>query len=187
MDTIRDTIPVKRITKEDKCIIHLTDDDTALTTPRDLTSWQNLHKGAVIQNYKPLLDAAKGIQEDEVPPNIFYHRRCRSNFMLKAASISKGKEEPSKESEMARDTTKRMASDKGTVYGKICIFCQKSKYKKGENTRERLVTCCELRVDKTLYDKAVEKRDSQMLGILSRELVAAEAHYHRSCYRDYIK
>ena len=34
---------------------------------------------------------------------------------------------------------------------------------------------------------AIEKKDSRVLAVVSRELVAAEAHYHRSCYRNYTR
>jgi hypothetical protein len=34
----------------------------------------------------------------------------------------------------------------------------------------------------------LQTNDVKLLGLVnSRELVAAEAHYHRSCYRDYTK
>ena len=47
--------------------------------------------------------------------------------------------------------------------------------------------CQELRADARVQDVATTKLDQRMLAITSRELVAAEAHYHRSCYRLYTK
>ena len=45
----------------------------------------------------------------------------------------------------------------------------------------------QLRVDDTVRKAAEAKQDSRMISILTRELVAAEAHYHRSSYRQYTK
>ena len=45
--------------------------------------------------------------------------------------------------------------------------------------------CQELRADARVQEVATMKLDQRMLAITSRELVAAEGHYHRSCYRLY--
>ena len=47
--------------------------------------------------------------------------------------------------------------------------------------------CRELRADQTVRDAALRKKDTRILALLDRELVAAEAHYHRTCYRFYTK
>ncbi|KAG0711501.1 hypothetical protein GWK47_020495 [Chionoecetes opilio] len=52
-------------------------------------------------------------------------------------------------------------------------------------TPEVLVKCRELRADAKIRNAATKKLDSRILGIVSRDIVAAEAHYHRSCYRFY--
>ena len=75
-----------------------------------------------------------------------------------------------------------------TVYEEKCIFCDKtSKYKKGSNTREPLTKSCEFHSDEKIRSIAVQKMDSKMLSITSRELVAVEAHYHKSCYIAYTR
>ena len=58
---------------------------------------------------------------------------------------------------------------------------------RGENTKEPLVKCVTLNSDETLRKTAIEKHDEKIIATLSRELVAAEGHYHRSCYRDYTR
>ncbi len=74
------------------------------------------------------------------------------------------------------------------MYEAKCIFCDKcSKYLKGQRTKESLTKCRELRADDTIRRAAVGKGDNRMLAIVSRELVAAEGHYHRSCYRVHTK
>lgn len=59
--------------------------------------------------------------------------------------------------------------------------------KRKKNTREPLTLCAELRADDKFRKVAVQKLDSRILALVSRDLVAAEGHYHRSCYRLYTK
>ena len=42
-------------------------------------------------------------------------------------------------------------------------------------------------MDQTLRQIATERCDERILTITSRDIVAAEAHYHRTCYRDYTR
>ena len=73
------------------------------------------------------------------------------------------------------------------VFERICVFCEKAKYLKGTKTREALIQCVDLRVDNTIRRAAVGRNDPRILAIVTRELVAAEACYHKSCYRDYTR
>ncbi|KAK3738575.1 hypothetical protein QZH41_001183 [Actinostola sp. cb2023] len=66
-----------------------------------------------------------------------------------------------------------------------CIFCERPKYV--NRTLEKLVKATQLRVDQTLRQIATARCDQRILAITSRDIVAAEAHYHRSCYRDYTR
>ncbi|KAL8567726.1 hypothetical protein ACOMHN_009034 [Nucella lapillus] len=54
---------------------------------------------------------------------------------------------------------------------------------KGSNSEDAK----ELRVDNTLRDLAVKKCDSKIIAVTSRDVVAAEAQYHQTCYRIYTK
>ena len=47
-----------------------------------------------------------------------------------------------------------------------------------------MVKATQLRVDKALRNIATEKCDHETMALTSREIVAAGAHYHRSCYRE---
>jgi hypothetical protein len=47
--------------------------------------------------------------------------------------------------------------------------------------------CKQLRVDEKLRKIATEKLDEKILTLTSRDIVAAEAHYHNSCYREYTR
>lgn len=62
-----------------------------------------------------------------------------------------------------------------------------SKYLTNSKTREPLVQCIDLRSDQTVMQAAVGQSDPIMMAITSRDLVAAEGHYPRSCYRRYTK
>ncbi|KAG0722326.1 hypothetical protein GWK47_044675 [Chionoecetes opilio] len=74
------------------------------------------------------------------------------------------------------------------TYEAECIFYQKTnKYAKRQKTREVLVKCRELRADTKIRNATTKKLDSRILGIVSRDIVAAEAHYHSSCYRFYTR
>ena len=68
------------------------------------------------------------------------------------------------------------------VFERICVFCEKAKYLKGTKTREALIQCVDLRADSTIRRAAEGKNDPRILAIVTRELVAAEACYHKSCY-----
>ena len=50
------------------------------------------------------------------------------------------------------------------------------------------MTCCaEIRVDERIRQIASVKHDSEILFITSDELVAKEAKYYSSCYKDYTR
>ncbi|KAK3735047.1 hypothetical protein QZH41_001743 [Actinostola sp. cb2023] len=44
-----------------------------------------------------------------------------------------------------------------------------------------------MRADNTIREIATQKNDNKILAIVSRELVAAEACYHRTCYKSYTR
>ena len=62
---------------------------------------------------------------------------------------------------------------------------RKTKFKRGTRAKEISRQARKLGTDISVRNKAEIKMDSHVLALLSHELVAAEAHYHRSCYRQY--
>ncbi|XP_019613858.1 PREDICTED: uncharacterized protein LOC109461832 [Branchiostoma belcheri] len=180
----------KRQRKENQCAIHCTDETTSLASLKDLDSWKTLLNAAVIRNHKGILDIAKTVKEGELP-QISYHRKCRSIFTLKrdleklSQTPIKVEEQDSKAS--PRSSPRQPTTPQGRVYQRICVFCEKSKYLKGTKTREALIQCVDLRADHTIRRAAVSKNDPRILAIVTRELVAAEACYHKTCYRDYTR
>lgn len=81
----------------------------------------------------------------------------------------------------------RRSSSEARVYDQICIFCCKDKYQKGSKSREKLIQAVQLRADQTLRKCATQKGDENILAVTSRDIVAAEAHYHISCYKNYMR
>ncbi len=53
--------------------------------------------------------------------------------------------------------------------------------------REKLTKAVQLRVDETLRKFAIQKGDEHIIAVTSRDIVAAEAHYHTSCYKNYTR
>ena len=173
------------------CIIHCTDESGELSALHDIQSWKSLLRAAEIRQYKPILDLVESLKDEEIP-DICYHRKCRSIFTMKKdlerISKDEGTSCNSKSSTSQDRRSSRGPSAKGTTYERICIFCNKeSKYGKGKQTREKLIQCSDLRSDQMIRNVATANHDTKILAIVSRELVAAEACYHKSCYRNYTR
>ena len=67
-------------------------------------------------------------------------------------------------------------------------FCEKkSKYIKGTNCRETWRPTVELRSEESVRDIAMKQLDQRIIGVISRELLAAETHFRRTCYRNYTR
>ena len=140
--------------------------------------------------YVCILSTAKTLKEGEIP-RISYHRRCRSIFTLKRdikkLSQSVIQVEQQGDTSSRRSSIWQPVTTQSRVFERICVFCEKAKYLKGTKTREALIQCVDLRADSTIRRAAVGKNDPRILAIVTRELVAAEAWYHKSCYRDYTR
>ena len=135
---------------------------------------------------------ARDTREGEIPEHVMYHRKCRSVFTMKR-DLEKIKQlteddDDLQEPEKKRHATNRQQPSSSRIYEKICIFCEKkSKYIKSSRNREHLIQCTDLRADDSIRTIAISKGDTRIIALVSRELVAAEACYHRSCYRDYTR
>ena len=75
-----------------ECIIHCTDSSDVLIQPKSLESSKTLLAAATTQSHNELLKVARNIGDDEIG-NACYHRRCRSNVVLRSRYLSgKGKD-----------------------------------------------------------------------------------------------
>ena len=171
----------------DNCLIHCTETSGDLSSLQDTQSWTTLLRAAEIRQYTPILDIAKTVTGEE-PPEIKYHHKCRSIFTMKQ-DLDKICKDANKFNESVvteRRLSMREPPTKNTIYERVCIFCDKvSKYAKGEHVRKKLVQRMDLSADESIRKIATAKNDSKILAIASRNLVAAEGCYHRSCYKAY--
>ena len=78
-------------------------------------------------------------------------------------------------------------SSESRIYGAVCIFCNKVKFQKGSKSHEKLTPAVQLRAGQTVRESAIQKNDGKILTVTSRDIVAAKAHYHRSCYKNYTR
>ena len=178
-----------------ECIIHCSNDDSELVSLQSLESWNTLYRAAQIRQHLPLLEIAKCLGEGEIPEGLRYHRRCRCIFTMKKQldSILRNAVKATSSDDVSAESNNSRKSHRETpstsrVYDRICIFCKKSsKYVKGQRTREPLIQCVDLRADASIRTSATNRLDQHILPLLSRDLVAAEGHYHKSCYKQYIK
>ena len=120
--------------------------------------------------------------------NIWYHTDCRKKLMHPKNIINEstqvGLSDIPKRQSM-REFTGAFSSSR--IYKKKCIICGKDKYRKKSNTRETLRTAKDVRSDKTLREKAIEKGHSQLIALTSRNIVAAQASHHHTCYSQFTK
>lgn len=108
--------------------------------------------------------------------------------LVKLSQGYQGVSHTTMESQSQRPVSTRQAPNQSTTLDYICIFCdKKKKYLKCSRSREALVQCTDLRADQSVRTTAIAKGDSKLIAIVTRELVAAEACYHRSCYREYTR
>lgn len=180
------------------CIIHKPSlgikPEEPLVSPQNVESWNTLLEAAKIRKHTPILELAQSMTNDLIP-RVFYHRRCRSVFTMKRdLDVLKRKAKSSDDSnddcfEACSNTKRpaRMSSSGSRVYEQKCIFCEKDKCIKKTSTREKLSKAVDLRADATLRECAIRKCDTKMIAIVSRDIVAAEAQYHFSCYREYTR
>ena len=148
--------------------------------PKNQESWTNPLEAATLRQFEKLLH----YKEHPGVPDIYYHLECRKS------ALSKIKKKQSLEclddtsSESAQRQSREKSEISGRVYAEVCRFCErKTKYLKGTKSREKVTQSVDLRADTTIREAATKKGDSKIMAIASRELVAAEAHYHISYKR----
>lgn len=186
----KQNIKIVSPTKEE-CILHKpstkVDIKEKLIQLQTQESWATLVAAAEIRNYSPILNLLPTLSIGEIP-DVKYHRKCRSLFTMKKDLDSLKRKIPSTDEHSDEPPQKKCTRDRkpsSRVFEKICIFCEHTKMQKHNLSREKLVMATQLRVDETLRKCATQLNDSRILALTSRDMVAAEAHYHRSCYKKY--
>ena len=155
--------------------------------------------------YKTLQKAAEIIHhrlsslDGDVIPNLFYHRECYQRFTLKRDLEKIVQKETEREefeksllnkiqfetNEAGRLIRKTNENSSGIILKKECIFCKRNLYKNKKLVK--LTQCLELRAVQAIYNAAYAVNDFKILGLLnSNDIIAAEAHYHKDCYKKYV-
>lgn len=149
--------------REHSCVIHYKAiKSDKLVTPQNYASWLALFEAAKIRSFQPILNLAKTVNEGEFP-SIAYDRDCRSRFTLKRDLDSLEQKADCKiEGEEDDETSpsrakKRVMPNISRIYKQECMFCEKDKYFRSSNSREKLVKATQLGVDETLRNIATEK------------------------------
>ena len=85
--------------------------------------------------------------------------------------------------EKEEESRTKRTSNTNVLLPNKCIFCKKiAKYK--NKKLEKLSLCCESRAVDTIETAAKRKEDFRIISLLSKDLIAQEGKYHRSCYND---
>ena len=146
----------------------------------------NTLNAATIRNHEQILGIAEPQEEGELP-KATYHRQCRSIFTLER-NLDKLSQLDAKERANCNTTDSRRSSirqptaNPGRIYQRVCIFCEKDKYTR--NSRTTGEQCVDMHADETIRKAVAGKCYNRILAVISRELVVAEALYHKSCYRN---
>ena len=125
-----------------------------------------------------VLKLAETLARNEFP-DLKYHKKCHNKFVKNTHK--------KKEVQSSCRSRIRGSRDISGILANVCIFCNADKYLPKQSTREKLLLCCQLRADATICKAAETKSDSIILAITADDIVAKEASYHPSCYRNYTK
>ena len=151
-------------------------------SPKDLKSWNALLEAAKIRNYAKLLKYEGSL----LIPDIVYHAECRKPFVNKKTLdrlllTAKMMGQSNKENQNIREQRKPGSS---ILLPELCLFCEGKKYTK-TRAIEPLRKCEQMRVKETIKQAAFKKNDFKMVAIASEDLIASEARYHATCYKQY--
>ena len=173
------------------CCIHCVGTEEKLTKLQNAKTWDNLQRAAEIRN--EIIDVSR-VDPSTNLPLLSYHRKCFQRFTMKKdldrIQVRKAKSEevantavplPNQQTETS-ERSKRSANS-SPILPKECIFCKKRKMK--GNSTEKISLCIDERAQNAIISAATKKNDFEILSI--NDLIAVEARYHSSCYKQYCK
>ena len=97
-------------------------------------------------------------------------------------------EEVTPERRSSRQSSRESSSSGSTTtLPKKCIFCEKDKCAKNSRNREKLTSCLQLCSDGNRRELATQRNETKIIAVTTEELIAKEACYHFTCYRDYTR
>lgn len=160
-----------------------------MTVLNDSKVWNSILGAAKVRGCSSILNLE---YEEKFPQNKMYNSECRKRFCHKK-TLEKISNVPQTKMEVVqldgnserKQALRQAASQRDKD---ICIFCNKeNRYILGGYQKDKLTKAQDLRADTTLRKIATSKCDTNILRITSTDIVAQGAHYHRLCYRDYVR
>lgn len=179
----------------EECVIHYNSvSETKLVKLSSEASWKTLLQAAERRNFQPILDISSTVTDGEYPP-LKYHKTCRSMFTLKRDLVRCEQEVGEENQAYANQRSSLRLANQGEGYewrdcDKLlpnCIFCNKAKRVRKTDTKEKLLSCAELRADDSIRKASLLRGDQRIAAITTDDLIAKEAKYHKTCYRDYTR
>ena len=157
---------------------------TKLVQLRDLGSWKNLLKAAKVRNYAPLIGIST--EEDEFP-TVSYHAVCRSLFTMRRALNALTIK--SKDNQSTVRQSVRLSQPTTLRCGKLerkCIFCNMEK-KFVKRKLDSFFPITEMRASQTFLEASKMRNDNRLRALSGEDLIAKEAYYHKTCYKEYTR
>ena len=136
--------------------------------------------------------------ENNNESHVQYHRKCYQYFTMKKSLERLMKQKTDIQTAISRNTDgsidteetviqhrNKRGKSSSTILPKRCIFCEKEKKYKGMQSKEPLRLCIDERATATIISVATKKKYYRILSIT--DLIASEARYHSTCYKQYTK
>ena len=166
----------------DECFFHheVVDKNEKLQSLSCVSAWKAITEAAKVRKNQNVISLAETVEEGTFP-SIKFHKSCRAMFTMKR-DLDKIRNDYERYS-------RRSSGTSSNILPPECIFCKKTKYSKEKRvkTREALRDCQQFRADDTIRKASEIRNDMKMIALSSEELIAKEAKYHASCYRDYTR
>jgi hypothetical protein len=179
----------------EECIIHYNSvSEQKLVKLSSETLWKTLLQAAERRKFQPIIDISSTVTDGEYPP-LKYHKTCRSMFTLKRDLVSCGQEVGETSQAQTNPRSSLRLASQGEGYERMdcdkllpnCIFCNKAKRVRKTDTKEKLLSCAELRADDSIRKASLLRGDQRIAAITTDDLIAKEAKYHKTCYRNYTR
>ena len=170
-----------------KCLIHYDCEECSapLILPQIVQSWKTLVQAAKIRKHTLLLDIASNSETDAVPPNVWYHPKCRKLFTMKRDldmilntdvhesqsakrdldMISNTEEHDSQSTKMQQDPTANQIKSSGKrEHDEVCLFCERKRKYLKSNNKDKFHKDTNLNVDQKLRETACKNNDAHILA-----------------------
>ena len=156
-------------------------------------SWNKIKDSKELRLQSDNLTERKSDICEQIPEDLDYlkhgyHRLCYQTFTLLPKESRKRLSEDTIIANSPRKTRTFAHHSSDTLFDQdMCIFCQR-KTKYVSRKRDTLIQCVTDCAKACIAEAAKAKSDFRMISLTECScLIAQQAHYHRSCHRDYVK